>query len=162
MRTNSCANCKHRHDMICIPESKDCAPYYFLDIEDLNGEDDSEKIDCDYFTAIDDCYTNSSLQGLLLYTDKMKEKEVECEYETVRFKLNESTVIINGVIYDLATSIKSGIEISITPYPVLNYVVIELMYYNRNYINYYSMKCRTKCIMMSYNDTDNVVTINFY
>ena len=37
MRTNSCANCKHRHDMICIPESKDCAPYYFLDIEDLNG-----------------------------------------------------------------------------------------------------------------------------
>lgn len=162
MRTNSCANCKHRHDMICIPESKDCAPYYFLDINDLNGENDSEKNDCDYFTAIDDCYTNSSLQGLLLYTDKMKEKEVECEDETARFKLNESTVIINGVIYDLATAIKSGIEISITPYPVLNYVVIELMYYSRNYVKYYSMKCRPKCIMMNYNDIDNVVTINFY
>ena len=92
----------------------------------------------------------------------MKEKEVECEGEIARFKLNESTVIINGVIYDLATTIKSGIEISITPYPVLNYVVIELMYYNRNYINYYSMKCRSKCIMMNYNDIDNVVTINFY
>lgn len=163
MRINSCANCKHRHDMICIPESEDCAPYYFLDINDLNGENDSENSDCDYFDPIDECYTNSSLSGLLLYTDRMKEKEIKHNDRTrARFKLDNCTVIINGAIYDLAKTIKVGLEIDITSYSTLGYVVIDLMYYNSNYTNYCSMKCKSTCIMMNYNDIDRIVSIVFY
>lgn len=91
-----CFNCKHRHNMICIPESRDCEKVYLLDDHDM-FEFNKER--CDFYDCKDTMYDYMTKNKAIRYTSDIADHSFIGSDRI--FVFDPCTVIVNGLVYDL-------------------------------------------------------------
>lgn len=95
----NCFNCKHRHHMICIPESNDCEKVYLLDDHDVFEVNTGR---CDFYSPRDRVYDYSSHHGRVRFTRDIFYKEIYDQSGPFsrEFSFDKCMICINGIVYD--------------------------------------------------------------
>lgn len=166
-----CFNCKHRHHMVCIPESNDCEKVYILDDYDV-FENNKER--CDFYQRKDTVYDFGSMHGVLRFTRDIfdcsdasataNNVDVSTIFDKV-FSFKPCIIIINGIMYDLSDSDIRNIKIrfhsnlinKIDGRNIIDISIIYEMHYGKYY---HDINMVAKVVTVRYNKDTNSVIIN--
>lgn len=165
-----CFNCKHRHHMICIPESNDCEKVYLLDDHDVF---EVNKDKCDFYEQNDIVYDFGAMYGVLRFTREIYDHSIEDYYNSARiraFKFDPCTVVINGIVYDFDNKDNDFVEIRVIDNTLHK---SKQLYQDMHVIDIYMIRRHmhidthqlgatmiTKTIVMRYIKETNTVVIN--
>lgn len=164
-----CFNCKHRHHMVCIPESRDCEKVYLLDNHDVF---EVNKDKCDFYDQNDIVYDFSAMYGALRFTREIYDHSIKDDYESAKirtFKFDPCTVVINGIIYDFDNKDNEFVEIKIIDniykdehaYQDMHVINIRMTKRQMHtYTHQYCVTMITKTVVMRYVEETNTVVIN--
>lgn len=160
-----CFNCKHRHHMVCIPESNDCEKVYLLDDHDVF---EINKDRCDFYKQNDIVYDFSALYGAIRFTREIYDHSTDEESSTIKtFKFDPCIITINGILYDFSSDDNDFVKITfydnrqtkmVNGMNIVN-IIIEKRQMN-TYIHTYSCTLVSKTIVIRYNRETNTIIIN--
>lgn len=156
-----CFNCKHRHNMICIPESNDCEKVYLLDDHDVFEYD---KDRCDFYHCKDIMYDYMTKNKAIRYTSDIADHSFIGSDRI--FVFDPCTVIVNGLVYDLFDeNAYNYVKIVFNMHSKVRddgrYVVEIQLKYEHDFSGYVqNIKIVAKAITVRYDKETNTVVIN--
>lgn len=160
-----CFNCKHRHHMVCIPESRDCEKVYLLDDHDV-FEVNNDK--CDFYDRRDIVYDFGAMYGALRFTRDIFECSIDLDNVSIFnriFAFNPCIIIVNGIAYNLSDHNIKNLEVRFNNNPSarddgrhIMDISIKFEVYPEKYS--YDIKMIAKVVTVRYNKETNAVIIN--
>ena len=153
-----CFNCKHRRNMVCIPESNDCEKVYLLDDHDVF---EVNKDKCDFYFSRDRIYDYSSHYGSVRYTRDIFHKEIYDHSGPFKktFSFDNCILCINGIVnkYDhiILTILDTG---NYDENDLKIFKISQCQELTRKNVRKYDIEIHCKCITI--HKEDDMIIVN--